>query len=219
MKPVVELSRLASPVPQPQALYVEGDTVWLSSRATRRLYAVARAALRVTWETAAPGATTPWGVTEMAGALYAVCGTDADTVDDRTINRCVPGQGFDPGFSWRCPDDMGSHLSCDGESLVLSQWYGRRLIAFDAAGQVRRIWPAPHGVCGHCFAHGVFYLATVEVEESNDYWVTRLDPRTGRSEDVARLGFPARALAFDGEHFWTNHRAANQLVRFALPPV
>jgi hypothetical protein len=217
MKNVVELQRLDSPVPKPQALFVDAATVWVSSRTTRKLYSIDRATWKLTWETAAPGHTTPWGITKMRGEIYAVCGTDRDDIDDRTINRCVPGKGFDPAFSWHCPDSMGSHLSFDGQSLVLSQWYGRKLIAFDAVGHAGRVWPATHGVCGHCFAHGAFYLATVESEESNDYWVTRVDPKTGKSEDLARIGFPARALAFDGKNFWTNHREANQIVCFALP--
>ncbi|WP_415908039.1 hypothetical protein [Oleiharenicola sp. Vm1] len=217
MKNVVEIHRLAAPFPKPQALYVDGPTLWVSSRTTRKLYTVDRATMQVTWETSAPGAVTPWGVTKMAGDIYAVLGTDADGVDDRTIGRCIPGRGFDPAFSWNCPDRLGSHLSFDGQSLVLSQWYGQKLCAFDAAGQVRRTWPAPHPVPGHCFAQGAFWLLTVEDEESDDYWITRLDPKTGRSEDVARVGFSARALAFDGTHFWTNHREANQIVCFALP--
>ncbi|MEA2690302.1 MAG: hypothetical protein QOD51_2909, partial [Candidatus Eremiobacteraeota bacterium] len=36
-------------------------------------------------------------------------------------------------------------------------------------------------------------------------------------EDVAIIPFPARALAFDGERFWTNHREADQIVAFARP--
>jgi hypothetical protein len=35
--------------------------------------------------------------------------------------------------------------------------------------------------------------------------------------DLARIPFAARALAFDGERFWTNHREQNQIVSFARP--
>jgi hypothetical protein len=217
MKNIVEVRRLDSPFPKPQALFVDGPTLWMSSRATRKLYAVDRATMKVTWETAPLDQRTPWGVTRMGEAIYAVVGTDTDNFDDRTINRCVPGQGFDPEFSWTCPNQMGSHLSFNGESLVLSQWYGKKLFAFDAAGQVRREWATPHPAPGHCFGNGFFWLLTVEDEDSDNFWITSLDPKTGRSEDVARVGFSARALAFDGTHFWTNHREANQTVCFALP--
>jgi hypothetical protein len=33
--------------------------------------------------------------------------------------------------------------------------------------------------------------------------------------DVARIPFQARALAWDGTKFWTNHREQNQIVAFA----
>ena len=136
MEIIRELRRFTSPFPQPQALYVDGPTLWMTSRLTRRLYAVDLASGRVTWETAVPGTATGWGITMKGGDLYVVCGTDATGIDDRVIRRCVPGQGFDPAFSWACPEGMGSHLSFTGESLVLSQWYPRKLVYFDPAGRV-----------------------------------------------------------------------------------
>jgi hypothetical protein len=47
--------------------------------------------------------------------------------------------------------------------------------------------------------------------------LTRIDARGGQPkiEDVARIGFKARALAFDGERFWTNHREQHEIVAFA----
>ncbi len=215
MKSITELLRVKSPVPKPQALYVDGRTVWLSSRQTGRLYAVDRATWQITWETAAPG--TAWGVTKVGDSLRVVCGTDASDVDDRTIRRCVPGQGFDAAPVWACPDGMGSHVSFDGHAVILSQWYPKKLIAFDGHGIPTRVWPAPHGICGHCFALGAFWLVSTDAEDTTDYWLTRLDPATGAAENVARIGFAARALAFDGENFWTNHREENEIVSFARP--
>lgn len=215
MKPITELLRVASPVPKPQALYIDGGTVWLSSRQTGRLYAVDRATWSITWETGAPGKV--WGVTKVGDSLRAVCGADSGSPDDRTIRRCVPGQGFDAAPVWRCPDDMGSHVSFDGHAVILSQWYPKKLIAFDGQGSPTRVWPAPHEICGHCFALGSFWLVSTDDEDTTDYWLTRLDPATGVAEDVARIGFAARALAFDGENFWTNHREQNEIVCFARP--
>lgn len=217
MNSIVELQRLASPVPRPQALYIDGQTLWLSSRTTSKLYTVDRAAWKVTSEMSAPDGTAPWGITKAGGEFFVVCGTDLSTVDDRTIRRVVPGQGFDPQFCWRCPNLMGSHLSHTGEALVLSQWYEKKLIVLDADGQPTCVYGSPHGIVGHCFTHGVFYLATTNAEETDDYWLSRLDPATGRTEDLARIGFAARALAFDGENFWTNHRERDQIVSFKLP--
>jgi hypothetical protein len=49
--------------------------------------------------------------------------------------------------------------------------------------------------------------------------MARLDPReeTPRIEDLARVPFQCRSLAFDGESFWTNHREAHEIISFARP--
>jgi len=35
--------------------------------------------------------------------------------------------------------------------------------------------------------------------------------------DIAKVAFASRSLTFDGENFWSNHRAANEIVSFRLP--
>ena len=70
------------------------------------------------------------------------------------------------------------------------------------------------------FVDGVLYLVTTDAEETNEYWLTRVDLKAaGAGEptwvDVARIPFQARALAWDGTKFWTNHREQNQIVAFA----
>ncbi|MBC7369484.1 MAG: hypothetical protein H7343_22170 [Undibacterium sp.] len=204
-----------APFPKPQAITVDGGALWLSSRKTKRLYNLDRATLAVTWECAVPDNDTVWGATKVGDDVYVVCGADAADVDARRIRRVRPSVGFDPAFSVPCPDGMGSHLSHDGTSLVLSQWYPRKLISIGADGKPGRVFTAPHQVVGHCFAQGAFYLATTTDEGSNDYFIERLDPATGKCEMLARLGFSARGLAFDGANFWTNHREVDQVVTFA----
>jgi len=51
------------------------------------------------------------------------------------------------------------------------------------------------------------------------YYLTRIDARGGTPviEDIARVPFAARSLAFDGERFWTSHREAHEIVAFARP--
>ena len=215
MKMITELQRRTSPFPKPQAIYVDGGTLWLSSRQTKNFYALDRSSWQVTWECAVPDGDTVWGVTKIGEDLYVVCGNDAVDVDSRRIRRLRPGVGFDPAFSLPCPDGMGSHLSHDGTSLVLSQWYPQKLISIRTDGTPGRVLAVSRQVVGHCFVHGVFYLATTTNEESNDYFIERLDPATGRSEMLAGLGFSARGLAFDGKNFWTNHREQNEIVTFA----
>lgn len=216
MENIRELRRLASPASKPQSLAWDGTTLWMGSRETKRLYAIDPATWKVKWETPASG--TPWGLTSVEGGeLRVVSGETAE--DNRVIRRCIPGHGFDSVFGLPCPDDSGSHLSFDGHSLWVSQWYPKKLLALGAAGQVERTIQVPHGICGQVFVEGLFYLVTTDAEETNDYWLTRVDPRpaTPRIDDLARIPFAARALAFDGTNFWTNHREQDQIVSFARP--
>jgi hypothetical protein len=215
MTTITELQRLASPFPKPQAIYVDGGTLWLSSRQTKKVYALDRSSCQVTWECAVPAGDTVWGITKVGEEFYVVCGVDAVDVDSRRIRRLRPGVGFDPAFSLPCPDGMGSHLSHDGTSLVLSQWYPQKLISIGTDGKPGRVLEVPRQVVGQCFASGVFYLATTTNEESDDYFIERFDPATGGCEMLAKLGFSARGLAFDGMNFWTNHREQNEIVAFA----
>lgn len=215
MKNIQELQRLASPAPKPQSLAWDGSSLWMGSRETRRIYRIKPATWSVEWETAAPG--TPYGMAVVHRELRVLCGETAE--DHRNIRRCVPGQGFDPAFGIACPDDTGSQLSFDGRALTVSQWYPRKLITLGDDGRAGRVIPVPHGICGQVFVDGCFYLVTTDAEETTDYWLTRVDPRPAKPkiEDLARIPFQARALAFDGTHFWTNHREQNQIVSFARP--
>ncbi|MGZ5553052.1 MAG: hypothetical protein ACXWHF_05385 [Chthoniobacterales bacterium] len=51
-----------------------------------------------------------------------------------------------------------------------------------------------------------------------DWRIARLDPRenTPRIEDLGKVPFAARSLTFDGARFWSNHRAANEIVSFVV---
>lgn len=186
----------------------------MGSRETKRLYAIDRASWKVTWETEAPG--TPYGLTVVGKELRVLCGETAD--DHRIVRRCVPGSGFDPKFAIPCPGDTGSQLGYDGERLQVSQWYPKKLLLLDEQGGVVRTLMSPHGICGQVIISGVIYLATTDDEETQDYWLTRIPTAPGKQEatDLARIPFAARALAFDGKNFWTNHREQNQIVEFAL---
>ncbi|ACB75526.1 hypothetical protein [Opitutus terrae] len=215
MKTIQELQRLASPAPKPQSLAWDGALLWMGSRETKQIFAIDPAAWAVRWQIAAPG--TPYGMTAFGGELRVLCGETAD--DTRIIRRCIPYHGFDPKFALPCPDDTGSQLGYDGRRLHVSQWYPKKVLTLGEDGQVERIIQVPHGICGQVIVDGIIYLATTDDEETTDYWLTRVDPRpaTPKIEDIAHIPFAARALAFDGTHFWTNHREQNQIVSFARP--
>ena len=216
MNDIQEVQRLASPAPKPQSLTWDGATLWMGSRETRRIYAINPATWTVAWEVAAPG--TPYGMTVIGHELRVLC---SETVEDhRIIRRCVPGKGFDADFAIACPDDTGSQLGYDGQRLHVSQWYPKKVLALDEKGNVARTIHVPHGICGQVFVDGCLYLVTTDAEETTDYWLTRVDLRRAgeaapKIGDVARIPFQARALAWDGEKFWTNHREQNEIVAFA----
>lgn len=215
MKPITELRRLSSPAPKPQSLAWDGTTLWMGSRETRRIYAIAPATWTVGWECAAPG--TPYGMTATGAELRVLCSETAD--DHRIIRRCIPWRGFDSQFALPCPDDSGSQLGYDGQRLHVSQWYPKKVITLGAAGEVERVITAPRGICGQVWIDGCVYLVTTDAEDTTEYFLTRIDPRPATPEvvDLAHVPFAARALAFDGTHFWTNHREQNQIVCFAHP--
>jgi hypothetical protein len=94
-----------------------------------------------------------------------------------------------------------------------------KLLTLGEDGNVERIITVPHGICGQVYVDGCFYLATTDDAKPTDYWLTRVDPRPSQPkiDDLARIPFAARALAFDGTNFWTNHREQNEIVSFARP--
>src|ERR1700722_16912697 len=214
MENVEEVLRLPSPAPKPQSLAFDGTLLWMGSRETRHVYALDPKTWGVRYETVAPG--TPWGMTVVGDELRVLCGeTDDDT---RIIRRLIPWHGFKTQEALPCPDDTGSQLSFDGDRLYVSQWYKKRILSLDESGNVGTTIDVPHEICGQVIVGGKFYCVTTDDEETDEYFLTCVDARNGapRAEDVARIGFSARALAYDGERFWTNHREANQIVAFKI---
>src|ERR1041384_8260533 len=55
--------------------------------------------------------------------------------------------------------------------------------------------------------------------KSEEWHIARLDPLEDNpnTEDLAKIPFASRPLTFDGKHFWSNHRAANETISFSLP--
>jgi outer membrane protein assembly factor BamB len=212
---VTELLRLQSPAPKPQSIAFDGTRLWVGSIETNRLYSIDPHTWMAIDEGEAPGQ--PWGMTFVGDELRVITGKGPD--DDRWIRRFIPGHGFKSEGSFRAPDSTGSQLGWDGDRLYLSQWYNQRILALDERGNVDRTIAVPHGICGQVVVEGRFYLVTTDDEASGVYWLTRVDARgaTPVCEDIALIPFDARALTFDGERFWTNHREADQIVAFARP--
>jgi hypothetical protein len=187
----------------------------MGSRDFRRIYAIDVKKWAVVEETEAPGI--PWAAASTGADLWFTLGEGAD--DDRYLRRYLPGKGFSETERIACPEFTGSYLSCDGEPLYLSQWYKHRILKLDVRGNILREIPIGDEICGHAFVDGLIYVLRGTEQGNEDWRIARLDPRdeTPEIEDLALVPFACRSLTFDGTNFWTNHRAANEIVSFSLP--
>jgi hypothetical protein len=209
-----ETDRLPSPATTPQALAWHRGELWFGSRDLRRVYRMDRERWKIAEEFEAPGI--PWAAVSAGDALWFTLGEGED--DDRYLRRYIPGQGFaESGIP--CPEFTGSYLGFDGEHLYLSQWYNFRILKLDAIGNILGEIPIGAEISGHTFVNGLIYVLRGTEQNGGDWRLARLDPRepTPKIEELARIPFQCRSLAFDGERLWTNHRDADQIVSFALP--
>jgi hypothetical protein len=209
--------RLPSPAITPQALAWDSNTqlLWMGSRDLRRIYKIDTERWRVVQEIESPGI--PWAAVATNGTFRFTIGEGPD--DDRHIRRFVPNTGFWEPDRIACPEFTGSYLSHDGEHLYLSQWYKHRILKLDAAGNILREIDIGAEICGHTFVDGTIYVLRGKERPNEEWRIARLDPRkdTPEVKDIAIVPFPSRSLTFDGERFWSNHRAADEIVSFRLP--
>jgi hypothetical protein len=212
---VIETRRLSSPAPTPQALAWDGNALWMGSRDLRRIYGIDVKTWAVFEETAAPGI--PWAAVSTGEALWFTIGEGPE--DDRYLRRYLPGKGFSETERIPCPELTGSYLSYDGDHLYLSQWYKHRILQLDPRGDILGKSAIGAEISGHVFVDGLIYVLRGTEQGDEDWRIARLDPRkeTPEIEDLALVPFPCRSLTFDGANFWANHRAANEIVSFALP--
>ena len=206
-----------SPAVTPQALAWDGKELWMSSRDLGTLYRVDTDALEIVEEIDPPGIV--WAAVSTIDGCHFTLGKGLN--DDRHVYRYTAREGFTKLFA--CPELTGSYLSFDGEHLYLSQWYKERILKFDARGNVLREIAVGAEICGHTFVDGMIYVLrgkeNKDIPGKAEQWrIAHLDPReeTPKVEDLAVIPFASRSLTFDGEKFWSNHRAANEIVSFTL---
>lgn len=218
MTQIIEKRRMAAPCVTPQALAWDGKQLWLSSRDLGTLYRSDVDGLKIVEEIDPPGVV--WaGVATDDGWRFTI---GKGLNDDRHVYRYDADEGFTKLFA--CPEFTGSYLSFDGEHLYLSQWYKGQIHRVDDAGHISRTLDVGAEICGHTFVDGTLYVLRGQenknVPNKSEEWrIARLDPaqETPKVEDLATIPFASRSLAFDGENFWSNHRAANETVAFAVP--
>ena len=212
---IIEQQRLPSPAPTPQALAWHNGMLWMGSRDLRRIYAIDAKTWALIQEMEAPGI--PWAAVSTGDDLWFTIGEGPE--DDRYLWRYHVASGFSATDRIACPELTGSYVSYDGEHLYLSQWYKHRILRLDARGDILREIAVHAEICGHVFVGGLIYVLCGTEQGNEDWHVARLDPRqeTPEIEDLAQVPFPCRSLTFDGESFWTNHRAADEIVSFVMP--
>lgn len=212
---VIEKRRISSPATTPQALAWDSrnKTLWMGSRDLNRIYAINSENGVVFKEEEAPGI--PWAAVALNGELRFTIGEGAD--DDRYIYRYTPEAGFSKMFP--CPDFTGSYISFDGKNLYLSQWYRNRVIKFDDNGNVTREIDVGAEICGHTFANGLLHVLRGQEQPDERWRIARVNLKLEKPEvqDIAVVPFACRSLTFDGELFWSNYRAKNTIISFALP--
>jgi hypothetical protein len=220
MDSILPLRRVPSPAPRPHSLAWDGTRFFLASIATKSIHALTPDFVE---EYSIPCPGTPWGITWNGSELRALCGEGPG--DDRFLRRLIPANGaaVDPAWSQPAPDDTGSQLSWDGATLYLSQWYRKQILALDPASPPglapipQRIIPTPFGIAGHTIAKGHLYVIGTDAEQTTEFYFSRINLESLHCETLATVPFQARGLAFDGDHLWTCHREAHELVSFALP--
>lgn len=187
----------------------------MGSRDLRRIYKIDIEGWTTLEETGAPGI--PWAAVSTGEDIRFTIGEGAE--DDRYVRRFVPANGFSEIGRFACPEFTGSYLSFDGDHLYLSQWYKHRILKLEASGMILRVIDVGAEICGHVFVEGLIYVLRGTEQGNEDWRIARLDPlqETPKVEDLAHVPFQCRSLTFDGANFWTNHRAANEIVSFALP--
>ena len=213
---IAQLQRRPAPAVTPQALAWHNGVLWMGSRDLRRIYAIDPQSWTVREEHEAPGI--PWAAVSDGSSLWFTLGLGED--DDRYVRPYQPGVGFaDESEQFACPEFTGSYLSHDGSNLYLSQWYNFRILKLDGKGNILREIAVGAEISGHTFVNGLVYVLRGTEQNGGDWRLARLDPRkeTPEVEELARVPFQCRSLAFDGEHLWTNHREADQIVCFAMP--
>ena len=219
MNAIMKTQRYSSPTITPQALAWDGNHLWMSSRDLGTLYKIHADTWKIAQEIDPPGVV--WGAVSLGnGEMCFTIGKGLN--DDRYIYRYATNEGFTKAFA--CPDFTGSYLGCDGKDLYMSQWYKERILKFDAQGNIIREIDIGAEICGHTFLDGMIYVLRGrenkdQPNKSEEWRIARLDPKEANPqvEDLAAVPFAARSLTFDGEYFWSNHRAANETISFSLP--
>jgi hypothetical protein len=218
MQEIHNIQRHPVPTVAPQALAWNGKELWMSSRDLGTLFRIDTNNWKVAEEVDPPGVV--WAAVATNDSWRLTVGKGLN--DDRHVYRYTAGGGFEKLFA--CPEFTGSYLSFDGENLYLSQWHKGQIHRVDDSGNISRTIEVGAEICGHTFADEKLYVVrgreNKDLPNKSEEWriaMVDLRPETSVVTDLATVPFASRSLTFDGERFWSNHRAANETVAFAIP--
>ncbi len=215
-----ELTRHGSPVQAPQGLAWDGATVWITSAANGRLYAVDPQTWSIQREFVPPSEAL--GITYTGSDFRLILAPAIDEPDLERDHRYVYTFSPDAGFAERfvCPDTSGSFLAYANGTLYLSQAWDKKVIELDERGGAVREVQLERRPVGMTIHGGAFYLVTVD-EEWGDGRFDRLgiDDDASSIQALRSLPFKPRSVAFDGEQFWTADRDNHAIVSFPLADV
>jgi hypothetical protein len=213
MQSVREIQRRPSPAPRPQALAYLDGSLYMASLDTATIYEIDPASWEVRSQTPAPGK--PYGMAVLDGAIRVVVSIGEE--DDRYLYTFVPGKGFDESSKLALPELTGSHLASDGASLYVLQIGKRQIVTIDATGVVTKESPLSVRLAGVGCANGKLYGLAGD-EEFEHLYLASVDLTGSQAvtTDIASaVSDEARALTYDGKHWWTSYRDENEIGSFA----
>jgi hypothetical protein len=212
-----ELTRYASPVQGPQGLAWDGATMWATSAANGRVYAIDPQTWSIAREFVPPFEAL--GIAFTGSDFRVILAPSIDEPDLERDRRYVYAFSPDAGFTecFECPDGSGSFLAYANGTLYLSQAWDKKLIELDERGAAVRERHLERRPVGMTVVGRAFYLVTVD-----DAWDGGRFDRLGIEDDGASmqalrsLPFKPRSVAFDGERFWTADRNNHAVVSLTL---
>ena len=210
---MAEVMRYASPVEAPQGIAWDGTTMWMTSAATGRVYAVDPQSWTVRHEFFPPAEAL--GITYTGVEFRLILAPLIEDPDLERDRRYVYAFSPEIGFSecFACPNDSGSFLAYDEGTLYVSQAWDKKIIELDERGSSRRQIPLDRRPVGMTIVQDSFYLVTVD-----DQWNDGHFERLGMHDDPSAMQFlhsfpfKPRSVAFDGNRFWIADRNSDALV-------
>jgi hypothetical protein len=205
--------RYSSPVQGPQGLAWDGESMWVTSAANGRLYALDPQTWEIRREFVPPYESL--GVTYTGSDFRLVLAPAIDEPELENDRRYVYSFTLDGGFTecFPCPNFSGSFLAYANGTLYVSQAWDKKLIEVDDRGGSVREVQLERRPIGVTIVDDAFYLATVD-EDWADGKLQRLgigaDPSS--IETLQSLPFKPRGVAYDGKRFWTADRNNHAIV-------